>query len=174
MKAPGVSAVIFFAFSIAPDIRLSDGVRTTFAPKPSMIRALTWPYPSGITMTQRYPLTAASIASATPVLPDVGSTIVPPGPSSPRRSASSIIALAILSLTEPPGLNHSSLAKIRAVPEENRRSSTRGVLPINSSRARACWMAVADGALKLGLLLPDDSKKKPRRRRGLEETLEGV
>jgi len=39
-----------------------------------------------------------------PVLPLVGSTIVPPGFSAPEASASSIIGSAILSFTEPPGL----------------------------------------------------------------------
>src|SRR5262249_22033134 len=160
------SAVVFFSFSIAPGNRLFRGGRKTFAPKTSMVRALTWPYPSGVTMTQRDPLIAATLASPAPGMSHLRSQDLPARPRAPRPSPSSIIALAILSLPEPPGLNHSSLAKIRAVPEENRRSSTRGVLPINSSRARACWMAVADGALKLGLLLPDDSKKKPRRRRG--------
>jgi hypothetical protein len=37
------------------------------------------------------------------VLPLVGSTIVPPGLSLPSRSAASIIPVAILSLTLPPG-----------------------------------------------------------------------
>src|SRR5215467_8880709 len=89
--------------------------------------------------------------------------MVPPGARSPRRSASSIIALPIRSLTEPPGLNHSSLAKIRAAPREKRGSSTNGVWPIASSRARPRWIAVADGALNGSCFLPDDSKKKPRR-----------
>jgi hypothetical protein len=45
-----------------------------------------------------------------PVLPEVGSTIVPPGRSLPSRSAASIIATATRSLIEPPGLNISTLA----------------------------------------------------------------
>ena len=44
------------------------------------------------------------------MLPDVGSTIVPPGCRSPSRSAASIIAIAGRSFTEPPGLNSSTLA----------------------------------------------------------------
>ncbi|OGO67432.1 MAG: hypothetical protein A3H36_07735 [Chloroflexi bacterium RIFCSPLOWO2_02_FULL_71_16] len=44
---------------------------------------------------------AAAIARATPVFPLVGSTIVPPGLSSPRRSASSIITRPMRSFTEP-------------------------------------------------------------------------
>ena len=43
-----------------------------------------------------------------PVLPDVGSMIVLPGPSRPRRSASSIIDSPIRSLIEPPGLARSA------------------------------------------------------------------
>src|SRR2546422_8012977 len=59
---------------------------------------------------QRYPFTAAAIASPTPVLPDVASTISPPGLRRPSRSAASIIATPIRSLTEPPGLKNSALA----------------------------------------------------------------
>ena len=47
------------------------------------------------------------------MLPDVGSTIVPPGISRPSRSAASISATATRSLIEPPGLNDSSLATRR-------------------------------------------------------------
>ena len=47
-----------------------------------------------------------------PVLPDVGSMIVPPGLSRPARSAASIIGSPMRSLTEPPGLSVSSLARI--------------------------------------------------------------
>ena len=43
-----------------------------------------------------------------PVLPDVGSTIVLPGPSTPRRSASSIIERPMRSLIEPPGFARSA------------------------------------------------------------------
>src|SRR4029077_19348090 len=52
------------------------------------------------------------MASPAPVLPDVGSTIVPPGFSFPSRSACSIIASPIRSLTEPPGFRNSSLPRI--------------------------------------------------------------
>jgi len=47
-------------------------------------------------------LTAAAMARPTPVLPEVGSTIVPPARNQPRRSASSIIRMPIRSFTEPP------------------------------------------------------------------------
>src|SRR3954451_8616859 len=87
---------------------------------------------------QRYPRCAATIARPTPVLPDVGSTIVPPGRSSPSRSAASIIAIAGRSFTEPPGLNSSSLATrshARSAPTRPRR--TIGVFPTRSSRLSA-------------------------------------
>src|SRR5256714_2420853 len=82
---------------------------------------------------QRYPLRAAAIARPTPVFPEVGSTIVPPGLSFPSRSAASIIASPIRSLFEPPGFMNSSLARI--VPGtscEMRSSRTIGVLPTRS------------------------------------------
>jgi len=44
------------------------------------------------------------------VLPDVGSTIVPPGRSRPSRSAASMSAMATRSVTEPPGLSDSTFA----------------------------------------------------------------
>jgi hypothetical protein len=50
------------------------------------------------------------MASPIPVLPDVGSTIVPPFFSTPRRSASSIIAMPMRSLIDPPGFARSSLS----------------------------------------------------------------
>ena len=49
-----------------------------------------------------------------PVLPEVGSMMTEPGLSLPALSASSIMALAILSLTEPAGLKYSNLAKFVA------------------------------------------------------------
>src|SRR5437763_1289292 len=74
-----------------------------------------------------------------PVLPLVASTIVVrPGSIRPSRSAASIIATPIRSLTLPPGLNASSLAKMRTprssawVPASRPRSSTIGVFPTSS------------------------------------------
>ena len=61
--------------------------------------------------TALYPLTVATIASAIPVFPDVGSTIVSPGFSKPFFSASSIIARPIRSLTLLAGLNISNFPK---------------------------------------------------------------
>jgi hypothetical protein len=54
-------------------------------------------------------LIAAAIARPIPVLPLVASTTTPPGLSSPRRSAPSMIASPIRSLTEPPGFRFSAL-----------------------------------------------------------------
>ena len=71
------------------------------------------------------------IASEIPVLPEVGSRIVWPGRISPFSSASSIIARATRSLTEPVGLRDSSLAQILTPGFGLRRlSSTSGVCPI--------------------------------------------
>ena len=59
---------------------------------------------SVITNTHWYPRWAATIASPTPVLPLVGSTIVPPGCNEPSRSAARIISSAGRSFDDPPGL----------------------------------------------------------------------
>ena len=59
---------------------------------------------SGIVSTTRYPRAAPTIASAMPVLPDVASTMVPPGLSCPDASAASIMATPIRSFTELAGL----------------------------------------------------------------------
>jgi hypothetical protein len=71
------------------------------------------------------------IASEMPVFPEVGSRIVWPGEIAPRSSASSIIARATRSLTDPVGLCDSSLAQSRTPGlGDRRRSSTNGVLPM--------------------------------------------
>ncbi len=69
-----------------------------------------------------------------PVLPLVGSTItVLPGRASPSRSAASIMASPMRSLTLLAGLRLSSFATMRAgTPAVTRWSSTRGVRPISS------------------------------------------
>ena len=67
-----------------------------------------------------------------PVLPLVASTIVVrPGSIRPSRSAASIMATPIRSLTEPPGLNISSLREDLALPPSgaSRVSCTIGVRP---------------------------------------------
>ena len=71
-----------------------------------------------------------------PVLPEVGSIITEPGFNTPLFSASSIIAFAILSFTEPEGLKYSSFANIFALSERafsTPLSSSNGVEPISSS-----------------------------------------
>ena len=80
-----------------------------------------------------YPLAAARAARATPVLPLVGSTIVPPFFSLPDFSASSIIYKAILSLIDPAKLFFSTFTYISALPSFfNEFNFKRGVPPINS------------------------------------------
>ncbi len=49
-----------------------------------------------------------------PVLPLVASTIVAPGPSRPRRSASATMFIATRSFIEPAGFRYSHLTKISA------------------------------------------------------------
>jgi hypothetical protein len=79
-------------------------------------------------------LIAAAIASAMPVLPDVGSMSVSPGRMSPRRSASTIIDIAGRSFTDPAGLLPSSLPRMTFDVAPGRRCSrTSGVLPIVSA-----------------------------------------
>ena len=71
-----------------------------------------------------------------PVLPLVGSMMTEPGFSSPFASASSIIALAMRSLTDPAGLKYSSFASTFAPSASSFSmwvSSKSGVLPISWS-----------------------------------------
>src|SRR5579885_187051 len=71
-----------------------------------------------------------------PMLPLVGSVMIPPGRSSPCVSASQIIWKATRSFTLPPGLNISSLAStvasVAPILSVTRFSSTMGVRPISS------------------------------------------
>src|ERR1700733_8960186 len=82
-------------------------------------------------------MVAPIIASAIPVLPEVESRITLPGFSLPSANPTSIIFFAGRSLTEPPGLKPSSLAKIRTPagirPAVSRVISSSGVLPTRSS-----------------------------------------
>ena len=81
----------------------------------------------------------AAMARPCPVLPLVGSMIVPPGFSSPARSAASIIGRPMRSLTDPPGLSISILARSSGCRSMGPRSRvirlirTSGVLPTRSS-----------------------------------------
>src|SRR5262245_35615788 len=64
------------------------------------------------------------------MLPDVDSTIVPPGFNCPRRSASITIRSAVRSLTDPAGFIASSLATtVHARPAVTRLRRTSGVPP---------------------------------------------
>src|SRR6516165_1386327 len=90
----------------------------------------------GITTFRRYPLTRHTMASPMPVFPDVGSNNTwsgSPGASTPRCSASSIIASATRSLTDPPGFCPSSFRYRRAEGLGlSALTSTSGVLPMRS------------------------------------------
>ena len=106
---------------------------TTSAPYARRSEIFSWLILSGMTKMQRYPLSAAAIARPVPVLPEVGSTIVPPGLSFPSRSAASIIVIPIRSLIDPPGFRYSSLTTTVADPEGTIRwSRTSGVWPTSS------------------------------------------
>src|SRR5207247_4418687 len=100
----------------------------------------------------------AALARPTPVLPEVGSTIVPPGRSFPSRSAASIIGRPIRSLTDPPGFRCSSFASsVGSMPCPSLSSRAIGVLPTRSSSAgysRAIRPRSLDS--HLGRLLLDD------------------
>src|SRR5215510_7661554 len=78
------------------------------------------------------------MARPIPVLPLVGSTMVEPGRSTPRRSASSTMDRAMRSFTLPAGLSDSILATTAAPPARGRRRRrTIGVPPIRSSTESA-------------------------------------
>ena len=64
---------------------------------------------SGIVMMMRLPRAAAMAARPMPVLPDVGSMSTVSSSILPAATASSIMALAMRSFTEPPGLKDSTL-----------------------------------------------------------------
>src|SRR5713101_5930260 len=97
----------------------------TCAPKAREIASRSPLIPFGITTSIRYPLTAATMLIAFPVLPLLASTMMSPGRSSPSRSARSIMYLAIRALIDPEGLRNSSLTHIPS-------TTTSGVLPIAS------------------------------------------
>ena len=66
------------------------------------------------------------------MLPLVGSMSVPPGLRTPACSAASIIASAMRSFTDPPGLKYSTLTTTSAAPWLSLRMRTSGVLPTSS------------------------------------------
>src|SRR5512132_2887160 len=91
------------------------------------------------------------MVSPTPVLPEVGSTIVPPGLSRPSRSAASTIATAGRSFTDPPGFVVSIFAmRSHVSPWPMRGSRTSGVSPMRSRTESATSISPAiprDGTL---------------------------
>src|SRR4051794_22709420 len=92
------------------------------------------------------------MASPVPVLPEVGSMIVPPGRRRPSRSAASMSFRATRSLIEPPGLNDSSFATIcGASPCPIRLRRMSGVLPtvsrIDSLMSWAVPLAVMEATI---------------------------
>ena len=88
---------------------------------------------SGMTMTALKPRAAATMDSAIPVLPEVPSTIVPPGLSAPEATASSTMAAPMRSLTLLAGLADSSLAStVACTPSVTELRRTSGVLPMVS------------------------------------------
>ena len=68
--------------------------------------------------------------------------MVPPGRRAPEASASSIILRAMRSLTEPPGLTYSTLARTVAfvTPRVTELSLTSGVFPTRSAMCSAYFM----------------------------------
>src|SRR5688500_1043916 len=65
-----------------------------------------------------------------PVLPEVGSTITPPGLSLPERSADSTIASAMRALIDAAGLTRSCVIQTPARAQNSRLMRTCGVLPM--------------------------------------------
>src|SRR5690606_18808777 len=90
------------------------------------------------THSKRTPYEVQTRARATPRLPELDSTTVPPGARRPLSRASRTIASAGRSLVLPPGLTDSSLARI-STPESGKRRSRRtsGVPPIAAERPTA-------------------------------------
>ena len=86
---------------------------------------------SGMTMTALYPITAASAAMPMPVLPLVGSIIMPPGARRPSASAARIMDSAALSFALPVGFVRSSLAA-SLTPGAKRARLMSGVEPMSS------------------------------------------
>ena len=89
-------------------------VRTS-APKAFEIATRSCDKPVGITTSILYPLTAATMDIAFPVLPEEASTIVSPGFKRPSFSALSIMYFAIRALIDPDGFKYSILIQIPSI-----------------------------------------------------------
>src|SRR5688572_21067891 len=138
MKYSGCSRSSSWAAKTAPVMPSMAGVRWISAPKRAKSRCRSTLMSSGMVMMRRYPFTADTSARPIPVLPVVGSTMVPPGFKAPLRSAASTIATPMRSFTLPPGLRDSTLASTVAEPSRgSRRRRTSGVPPIRSSTESA-------------------------------------
>src|ERR1035438_10253000 len=86
------------------------------------------------------------MASPTPVFPEVGSPMGPPGPTARAPPAPPPLPGAIRSLTEPPGLKYSTLARTAGAwppptDDVTARSLTSGVFPTSS--VRDSWTCIA-------------------------------
>ena len=113
---------------------------------------------SGITSITLYPSAAPTIAKPMPVLPLVGSMIVDPALISPRFLASSSIASAARSFTEPDGLKNSSFKIISAPVSFIRGMRTSGVPPMSSFIDDFMFIAFSILSLRLYFFL---RKKRP-------------
>mmetsp|Transcript_21180 Transcript_21180/g.73075 ORF Transcript_21180/g.73075 Transcript_21180/m.73075 type:complete len:269 (-) Transcript_21180:2-808(-) len=133
------SLTICSAFETAPPMPLEAEVRMSSAPNAFSSPRRSIDMDSGMVKIREYPLDAATMASAMPVLPDVGSTkVVTPGVMSPRFSASAIIDRPMRSLTELHGFIISSLTTTsQPQPATTRLRRHRGVPPINSVTSSA-------------------------------------
>src|SRR3954469_10717689 len=100
-----------------------------------------------------------------PVLPLVGSTIVPPGLSAPLASAASTMRTAMRSFTDPPGLRYSTLASTSGASGPRERvtlvSRTSGVPPIRSrtDSAYCTGRPPRGGAVWSGTIPSDGSRR---------------
>ena len=101
---------------------------------------------SGITITHLNPKDAPTSASPIPVLPAVPSTMVPPGLSAPRATASRMIQSAARSFTDWPGFMNSALPTIsHPVASEAARRRIRGVFPTVSDRSERMVIGACPG-----------------------------
>src|SRR5258708_696115 len=111
-----------------------------------------------------------------PVLPEVGSTMVPPGLSLPLFSASSTIPSAMRSLIEPPGLARSDFIQTFCPAPNSRLMRMCGVFPI-VARMSSAFMASPDASLAWRLLYLDSQgrleffRQHPAHARALEDVM---
>ena len=114
MKLFSICDANSFALAIAPFIPSLPGVKTNSAPYAFIRFLLSTDIVSGIVITIFRFNAVATADSPIPVFPLVGSINVVFSLINPFSSASRIISLAILSLTDPAGLKYSSFARTSA------------------------------------------------------------